>query len=333
MSESEDQELPKTTLPNVKVSLRGFRTEDEAMKAWNLVGANLWMLGALMNLERLDGVTVAYDYDDALAQLDRGFQATCELARTRDEFALGIAMAPAVLRDGQVRAHMFLHGRVAEWLQDESNPAHRIAVYLLAHEAAHVEDLYFRDRAMPGVLLNHRLSHEKAVMFEIADACWSEYAACRRSAFADPEQGKDYEDTFCETLRGARERGNQHIRDYRLHGDTDLLLSHLVREYGGLAKYASYMLGHLAGEKRSLHDGGPRAYEAVEQTGYFGPLMPVLIGALEEMWNTRASWSGLAAYDRLTKFARELLRVAGVELSTRQGMLYMDVPFNEETMP
>ncbi|MBI1738260.1 MAG: hypothetical protein HYR58_03340 [Acidobacteria bacterium] len=161
------------------------------------------MLGADIDLQRLDGVTIAYDYDVALSELNRGYEQTRELKRTEDEFAIGVAMAPPVLRDGQVRSHLILHGVISEWLQDEANPCHALALYTLAHEAAHVEDLYFRDRASPGVLLSLRLPHEEAVLFEIADACWSEYAASRRSAYVYPKQGQQYEDTFCDVLDGA----------------------------------------------------------------------------------------------------------------------------------
>lgn len=110
-------------------------------------------------------------------------------------------------------------------------------------------------------------------------------------------------------------------------------MSQLTAEYGGLAKYAAYLGGHLAGLGRNLAAAAPMAQKLIEENGYFSPLFQTLTERLESMWRTRESWAGLNAYDPLTKFARELLRAGGIELSMRGGQLYVDVPFTEETMP
>ena len=61
-----------------------------------------------LSLAGIDGVTIAYDYDSALAELDRGFGASRPSSRTSDEFAIGVAMCPLVKRDGKVLSHIVL---------------------------------------------------------------------------------------------------------------------------------------------------------------------------------------------------------------------------------
>ena len=77
--------LRTSTTPDVRISLRGFSSEAGAKEMGEIVGIWLRILGACLNLERLEGVTVAYDYDAALAEIDRGISVRNPLAATRDE--------------------------------------------------------------------------------------------------------------------------------------------------------------------------------------------------------------------------------------------------------
>src|SRR5580704_19219886 len=77
-----DVELPPQTAPeNIGVSLRGFADEPSAQKFGHLIADTVRSLSHYMDLRRLDGITVAYDYDNALAQLDRGYAPSAPLAR------------------------------------------------------------------------------------------------------------------------------------------------------------------------------------------------------------------------------------------------------------
>jgi hypothetical protein len=68
----ESQELPPPTAPeSIGVNLRGFLDAASAERFGNVIAEIVRYISRVMNLERLDGITVAFDYDDALAQLDR----------------------------------------------------------------------------------------------------------------------------------------------------------------------------------------------------------------------------------------------------------------------
>ena len=77
----------------------GFSTEEEARELANEVFAFLKVFGTYLDLERLEAVTIAFDYAHALAEIDRGgFNEA--LTPTRDDVAVGVAMAARVLREG-----------------------------------------------------------------------------------------------------------------------------------------------------------------------------------------------------------------------------------------
>src|ERR1035438_2345964 len=90
-----------TTTPNVTISLIGFASEDVAQKLADSVRDCLLIFGRILDLSALAQVYISYDYVGTLAALERGFDAQSVLKPTADEVALGIAMTPAVIRDGK----------------------------------------------------------------------------------------------------------------------------------------------------------------------------------------------------------------------------------------
>ena len=52
---------------------------------------------------------------------------------------LGVAMTPAVIRDGKIKSHMLFNAGILLPLEDEKNEFYEQALHTLAHECAHVE--------------------------------------------------------------------------------------------------------------------------------------------------------------------------------------------------
>jgi len=207
-------------------------------------------------------------------------------------------------------------------------------MHILAHEAAHVHDLAYQDRAFPGVLLKRKVAYREGLLLQMASACWEEYVASRLSAsFAADERLDHFESTFCAALQGVRERTNGHIRRYRLHADLTQLMAQVEREYGGVLKYGSYLLGHVAGLGRSFPDTAPTAYALVQSTPHFKPMFEKLSACLESMHANYGNWPGLEVYAPLQAIVHELLKAAGVDIQDHPEGAYIAVPFTPETMP
>ncbi|MDO9071628.1 MAG: hypothetical protein Q7U73_00030 [Rubrivivax sp.] len=74
-NEPSETDLGPPTLPeNLGLTARGFATEEEARELGTAVLDCIRLLSRHFNLSRLDGVTVAHDYQQALATLDRGYE-------------------------------------------------------------------------------------------------------------------------------------------------------------------------------------------------------------------------------------------------------------------
>src|SRR5271166_1022946 len=224
------------TLPDIGVDLRGFDTEERAKRVGEAVNSLLQVFGRLFNLKRLLRVVVAYDYQETLAGIERGTATEKPLKPTNDEIAIGIAMAPAVMHEGEPRSIMVLNANLTSVLGEAETPeneaARREMTYTLAHECAHVHDLEMQTRAFPDAMLGMQLPYRDGILHGIASACWDEYIACYLSAsFATPITLSGYEETFCKALEAAKPTADAAIRQYRMHGDVGQIIQEVSAAY------------------------------------------------------------------------------------------------------
>jgi hypothetical protein len=323
-----------STLPDIDIAMTGFSSEADAREVGGLVLDFLKVFGKSFNLERLEAVSLAYDYADALAKVDTGGFLRPP-SHTQNKGAVGIAMTVNVLRDEVPKAHIVLHAGYLSLLRNPDDPNFQIAVYTLAHEASHVHDLARQDQAYPGVYGRQIFDTREAVLFDIAQSCWEEYIACLLSAaWASPSQTGYYESTFCAVVTGIRERGNAYIMRYRIHADVGRLIREVVSEYGAALKYWAYLLGHIEGLGHTLQNAAPTANTSLQSLKLLSPLFDKFGVNLRAMYEIYGEWPGLGVYDRLKDTVHEVLKVAGIEFQSRPGgAYYLNVPFTPETMP
>jgi hypothetical protein len=325
---------PEATMPpDISVSLCGFASEDGARDFGHAVLGAVRAVSGLIDLERLDSITIGFDYDEALASVDRGKEGLRPLSRSDGE-VIGIAMSPAVLRDGMVKIHLvFSADYIAGILDGEATDAFRFALGVIAHECAHVEVTKQRDLAFPGTVLQaHYDGYEAELFGQVADSCWEEYAACRIAAPFSSGKNDDYTAGLEAVLAVARQRSNEAIRAYRLHAD----LNRVINEAGSALceplKIASYLLGHMDGVGLGWTEL-PAMRELIVASDY-AELIDDLRDELRLLWEGRDSWSSIADFDMLRDVVRECFESGGLFFSARpDGTAHVAIPFTAETMP
>jgi hypothetical protein len=329
-----------TTMPDIGVDLRGFATEDQAKAVGAGVLSTLHALGKILNLKRLRQVIVAYDYDAALAELDRGtLLPTKALTATKDEIAVGIAMAPKVLRDGETACVMVLNAAHMSVLAQTDNPELAALrdemTYTLAHECGHVHDLDVQESSFPNVILRTALPFKDGILFYIASGCWEEYIACRLSAFFGTETTlRAYQDTFCVALQSGKERADAAIRQYRMHHDVGRVANEVAEVYKRVLVYASYLFGHLDGLDASVADKAPKALQEVASRPCFELFFARLHGELRALYATYNQWKSIDIFEPLKRLAYDVLKTGGIDIQDRPGGAgYVDIPFTPETIP
>jgi hypothetical protein len=242
-------------------------------------------------------------------------------------------MTPSVLRDGMLKSHILLNAHVVEVIHDPSHENFELALHVIAHECAHVEVTAKFDAAFPGVLLRERPPDLRvALRRQVICACWDEYAATSLSAGigADPTDG--YEETFLLHAAEARQTANNHIKQYRTHGNVNRVLSEVYGTYGNLLKFAAYHLGNLDGQGIAVKDR-PKTVEAMAGH-WFAPYFAQLDAACQAVARSYGRWSNQEPFEAIGDIADELVRAGGVFFNyLRPGELYIDIPFTVDTMP
>ncbi len=332
--QSQEEALPEPTAPElIPVSARGFTDTTDAENFAHHIAYTVRAISRYIDLSRLDGITVAFDYDEALAELDRGYEPTRTLTRTSDNRVIGVAMAPAVIRDSVVKSHLVFHAPMVMPILDENDENYRQALYLIAHECAHIEELHLRDKRFPGTILQAVITDfEEALLSQTSEAIWSEYAACRLSGVFGAEQAPAYEEGLVGALGAAREEANTAIRAYRLHGNLNRVIEEAGRSCCEPLRLAAYLIGHLDGRNESW-DVVPDARGAVADSEY-APFIERMTEVLRELWETAESWESPTVFNPLHVIVREVFEMGGLTLIRQDdGSLYVDIPFSDGTMP
>lgn len=314
--------LPPPSAPeSISFSMRGFASTEGAERMANKIASYVRLLSSTMDLSRLDGLTIAYDYDAALADLDRGQVGLRPLTRSNDDQLIGVGMAPAVLRDGIIKVHVVINAAYVEGLDDEGvademSEAFASSLYLLAHECAHVAVTTETDRLLPGTILQHRVAnYEAAIFLQVNEACWEEYAACRLSAPFGRGQLHHYEVGLRGVLNVCKERAAAAREGFWRHRDLDRVVSELGPPLAEPLRLAAYVLGHIDGLGEPV-EISEETREAIFDAGY-GELINALAMTLRSLWDVRGERTKLSDHDGIGDVAREAFWAGGMLIRGR----------------
>jgi hypothetical protein len=327
-------EIPPQTAPeNISISLRGFDTEAHARAFGDLIANYVRALSSYIDLATLDGMTIASDYAEALLDLDRGYATSFKLTPS-EGIVLGVAMTPAVIRDGKIKSHMLFNAGVLLPLEDEKNEFYEQALHTLAHECAHVEVTARFDAAFPSLLLQSKHPNAHAhYRWEVIQASWDEYAVTQICAPFGQRPTDSYEETFITALAQTRPRANALIKAFRLHGNLEQVTAEVYGAYGDLMKFASYHLGNMVGLGLTL-DNLPKTRAAL-QDHWFEPFFEKLKQAYTDIATNYGIWMDRSAFEALGDLVDEIVADGGVIISGHRddGGFYVHIPFTPETMP
>lgn len=335
--EAESDELPENiTIPrDLQFSARGFADEETARAAIHKLHSILSVISQYIDLADLDGVTVAYDYDEALTELDRGYETNHQLIATKD-VAIGVAMAPSVIRDGKVKTHLVLNANYALGILEEpgqETEGFGQSLHLVAHECAHVEVTAAFDSAAPGFLLQKAHSNILDNMrWQVILATWDEYAACRIAGSIGYDPADGYLETLVQVLAGTRDHCYEKIKAYRIHGDVGQVVTEVYGKLGDLLKYSSYFLGAVAA--RETPDTHPVVLTEGDEFEWFAPFYERVLEAHQVLWSEFGKWEVLDGFEALGDILEDMAESIGIEASRQSDdSINFNIPHRIESMP
>lgn len=319
-------------MPSFGIQARGFDDVDTATRLATIVGEAVRALGSKFDLSGLDGVTIAVDYNQALLDLDRGYETTYKLTATNSHVT-GVAMTPAVLRGDILKSHIVVNaGHV--WplldLDDVEGRAH--AIHVLAHECGHVEVTNAYDRCFPNEMLRPKYGPIlEQLQWKIIFAAWDEYAVTERSAGLGESQTETYEDAFLNDLALVDERSNNLILAFRGHLSVEQVLGEIYDCYGTLLKFSAYHLGNLQGLGISWKHSEKTALAL--NNHWFLPYFERLQEACLEISKDYGTWKSKASFTLISEIADDLVQRAGLFVTSAGDRLTVNIPYTPETDP
>lgn len=336
MDEIDWDNLPPTTIPEtLSLRVQGFNDPEVATMLGQTVLESVSVMGSFMDLATLDGITVAVDYDAALAGLDRGMDDLRPLSRSDSAEIQGVAMSPAVMRDGEVKTHLvFDAAMLVQLINPDATADDRAeSVGIISHECAHVEITARKEEAIPEARFDTRIEgFERAITFQIAEVAWDEYAACRMSAPFAPRQNASHAETLKGVVARARDAANDAIRRYRLHRDIERVVDEAAPPLLQPIKVAAYLLGGMDGARVTWEDVGD--VRAIVDAAGYADLIDRLRDILRDMWATREEWTpSLDVFAPLQALATDVLRLGGLTFRSQpDGSCWVDVGYSAETV-
>jgi len=170
-----------------RVTLHDFGDDVLAQEYAAILQSVVGALSRDIPLYDLDGVTIAADYGDALAKLDRGDPDLPPVASGALGYGIGVAKPVTVVRDGKPKSHLVLAaGIAAAWTSDKADlrasSLHLLIKMLagIAHGTRYADVPPFTPDAM-GNELHLAVAHAP-------NGYWS----AKQAAFIDPDQGENY---------------------------------------------------------------------------------------------------------------------------------------------
>lgn len=217
-----------------RVTLHDFGDEILAKEYADILQTVVGALSRDIPLHNLDGFTIAADYNDALAKLDRGDPDLPHVTSGALAYGLGVAMPVMVVREGKRKEHLVLAAGIAQgWTSDDPELRglclHTLVKMLagIANTARFSQELSFRPDAI-GRELHLAVARSPS-------AYWS----AKQAAFVWPGEGAIYADLVMDSFEHAKDAVSE--ARARMSDPSDVLETfHIAREA------VSAILGHSA---------------------------------------------------------------------------------------
>jgi hypothetical protein len=331
--DSTEVDLPEAltpTAPNYTVNFLGCADQETAERIAATLNSVTRELVRLMPLDRLDGVTFAHDYPAALRDLNRGFAANAPLQPTNEDYGVGIAMAPLVVREGVPKTHIVMRGDIGHCLIDDDEAQWRFALHTVVQQLAHVSCMQILDETLPGVLLSRLPDPYAAFLYPCTEAAWEGYFTCRASATFKSDAGDSYVELLVSVLRRAQADIRAAKLRYHLDKDMDRLMSVVLPRINDILRFAGNVLGHGDGLSQSFTQNQHLADE-LEKAGLLN-WFTLFDSELSELWSRSGGWTSIDEFLHLNRHVERLFwQFRLIPWKTDDEKIWVEVMMDVET--
>lgn len=318
------------TVPDdLNIQMRGF-DENLAKDAGGILMALIQQISRYLPLNNLDGVTVAFDYEEGLASVDRGFDTQKSTQPTQDEIGTGVAMALTVKRDGVSKTHMVFGSSIVDLLTSAEEADEKTGLKRISHELGHAADYELKRQAFGDIQLM-RIDDlipdvKEQYLWELSHHIWDEYYASRISALFVSDGDNSEDELFVEAYSAFRKRIREARVEYHWHRmSLDELLAVVKHNFRLTLLAAGYLFGWCDGHGWEVSDVALRSAALLSEDGaeQLWRIRDVLLA----LWERRGEWESYDEFLEINDPTEALLNELEFFVHvTDEGELYVDVP-------
>lgn len=327
----EETPLPRVSF-NIPVTYQGEFTESGAKVISEALSALLGEAAWTMPFDRLDGITIADDYEGALKTLDRGTLGIGAPRSRQDDKAVGVAQTPNVVRDGVVKSRIVLAGFIGRNLLSDVEDDRARAEYVVANQLAHAGFTQIFDEALPGVMLGG-IDGIDGLLQRCTYPAWNAYFAGRAAApFGGSHRFADEQYVVLTALDELYTEIPKSRMSYRWHGDMDRFLEEILPRVTFLLEHAAGLLGHADGVEQDVFEQAPQLAEELENL-QLKAWCSDFRRDLAFLWDRRGRWESYTEFLALNRHAERILWTFPIlPWTTPEGEGRIEVPFQEDEL-
>jgi hypothetical protein len=275
-------------LETYEVSFLDFGTEFPAQQVANEIGLVVSELKEIFPLDRLSGFTLAYDYERALAELDRGFEATVPLSTISSEFGRGLFRTPLVVRDGHPKFHVVARAEMAHGLIDTDAQTQEFYNYGLVRALANVGYSGLLEESSPGTLLGRFGDEMDGERLSAVDSALMCYFSCRVAAPIRPSVISDQIALLARTAEVSSEHTRTAVEAHWQSPDFAAVGRTAVYHASLLLDRLSEIAGTLQGSGKSLEEFSDLV--DLLREAKLHSWFETFCSDLDQWWHSEAQW-------------------------------------------
>jgi hypothetical protein len=222
-------------------------------------------------------------------------------------------MAPVVLRDGVIKAHMILRDYLGHALISDDESTRRSAHHILVAQFAEVGGIELFDEAMPGILLRPLDNPFDSLRYRHIDSAWRGYFAARVSAVFAPNAGSGHIALLVAALRRTAGEIPRLRLEYRFHGEVPRMMEAVLKHVYYVLSHAAHLIGHYDGLQDSAIDSDARLASQLKEME-LAAWFDLYRRDLRALWDRRGEWSCLEEFLALGHHVERLLWPFGLFL-------------------
>ena len=294
----------------LSIQLRDFGDQELASRFGQQLLALVAELANDLPLGVIDGFTFAVDYNAALAELDRGVPGLSPLTSFNESYGKGAIMAPIVVRDGHVKAHVVGSAALVMGLISEQEDQRLLSISAIAYALGHAAHVAILDDMAPKIWFGRVLDDYDRTRFDTLEQAYSGYFSSRVTSRIFQNVAGVGLDLLESCLASSKSEALDALNSHNAEPDFGLLYSRTSAATHNVIMFASRVIGHNHGNQLDLEDdqrlmGLMRRYALDRWVVRFG-------SDLAALWNAQGQRAGLAMFNAMLDHFDRVMLACGV---------------------